>query len=224
MIIIRILLLVMIVLLLAILTLGLLLGLPIGLGWVLNRFLPFSWFEASLLSMIAILSGGTLWFKLLQAIFFSDVDIGDMEYEYEDEDEIPPDRFWESEDEATWENWFRYLLANAVYEDMLVEPGWIGSMDRRRQQELSIRLADAAMAVLKRKAASAKRLRLTSKALERELERAGQQPYEDELLNLTLNAVNAELVTLGATMQKVARRRMWNKNANVIDVYQHATE
>lgn len=212
MIVIRILLMILIVLLLIALTLGLLLGPPIGLGWVLARFLPFSWFEASLLSMIAILAGGLMWFKLLRVFFSTDIE---SDYEdYEDEDEIPPDRFWKSEDEATWENWFRYMLANAIYEDVLTTPGWIGNLNRQRQQELAIRLADAALAIVRKKATSAKRLRVTSELLKRELEQAGQQPYEDELLALATAAVNTKLAIMGTTIQKVARRRMWNRKTS----------
>jgi len=88
-------------------------------------------------------------------------------------------------------------------------------MDEGQQQELSIRLADAALGTLKRRARRAKRLRVTRGMLQQQLVNEGQRPYDDELLDLTVAAVNAELVHLEEDLKEVARGRMWDQKADV---------
>jgi hypothetical protein len=195
-----------------IISLAVTLGIPLGLGWILTRFLPFSLFEGTLLSLITLLAIGVFWYR----VFSSTPDFGYEREEDEVEDAgIPQNRFWRSSQERTWQNWFQYVLANGVYEDVADSPGWAGNMDEKQQQELSIRLADAALTALKRRAAQAKQLKLTRGMLKQELVRRGQRPYEDELLDLAVTAVNVELAYLEDDLREVARRRLWDNEADI---------
>jgi len=198
---------------LVVIGLVLILGISLGIGWVLTLFLPFSLFEGALLSMIAGLASGALWYMILFSALAPE--FGGEENEIEDE-AIPESRFWQTSGQRTWKNLFRYVLANSIYEDVVESRDWIGDMDEGQQQELSIRLADAALGALKRRARQAKRLRVTRGVLRQQLVNEGQRPYEDELLDLAVAAVNAELVYLEEDLKEVARGRMWDQKADVL--------
>ena len=107
------------------------------------------------------------------------------------------------------------MLADSIYEDVVESRGWMGGMDERQQQEQSIQLADAALGVLKRRARQAKGLRVTRRMLRQELVKAGRGPYEDELLDVAVAAVNVELVHLEEELREVARGQMWDEPAEV---------
>ncbi len=202
---------VILVVVLVVISLAFILGISLGVGWVLTLFSPFSLFEGTLLSMIAILASGVVWYTIFRSV-------PTLEFEEEngfEEDEISERRFWRTSGERTWENWFRYVLANAIYEDLVESPRWMGGMGERQQQELSIRLADAALGVLKTRTSRAERLRVTRGMLRQQLVKGGQRPYEDELLDLAVAAVNVELVHLEEDLREVARGQMWDVEAEV---------
>jgi len=206
---------ILIILILAV-SLALILGLCIGLGWVLTLITPFTLFEGSLLGMIAGLAVGLIWFRLLRALppFEPDREnnmLGDDEYD--EEPEIPESRFWRKSEERTWESWFRYILANAIYEDVWVAGGWIGNLDERQQMDLSIRLATASLEALKKRAAQTRKLRLTPEMLRQQLVKEGQRPYEDDVLDLAVTSVNIELTYLEDDLREVARNRLWDRPA-----------
>jgi hypothetical protein len=158
---------VMIVLLL--ISFALVMGIALGVGWVLTRFLPFSLFEATLLGMIAALVTYTIWRNILRSA--PDFRLNEDEKEPEpDLDEIPLSRFCTTDADSTWENWFRYVIANTIYEDFLDSPGRIAQMNDRQLQELSIRLMDAAIAALKRKSPRTRRLRVTTSWTQRSVQ------------------------------------------------------
>jgi hypothetical protein len=206
------------IILIVVVSLALILGLSIGLGWVLTLITPFTLFEGSLLGMIAVLAVGLIWFRLLRALppFEPDREnnmLGDDEDEYDEEPEIPESRFWRKPEERTWENWFRYILANAIYEDVWGAGGWIGNLDERQQEDLSIRLATTALEALKKRAAQTRKLRLTPEMLRQQLVKEGQRPYDDDVLDLTVASVNIELIYLQDDLREVARNRLWDRSA-----------
>jgi len=198
---------------LAVISLVLILGISLGIGWVLTLILPFSLFEGMLLSMIAVLANGVLWYVIYG---LPPIDALEGEENELADGAIPESRFWQTSEERTWENLFRYVLANSIYEAVVESWDWIGDMDEGQQQELSIRLADAALGALKRRARQAKRLRVTRGVLRQQLVNEGQRPYDDELLDLTVAVVNAELVPLEEDLREVARGRMWDEKADVL--------
>ena len=198
---------VILMVLLVVISLAFILGISLGVGWVLTLLLPFSLFEGTLLGMIAVLASGMVWYTVFRSVPV-------LEFE-EEEDGISESRFWQTSGERTWENWFRYVLADSIYEDVVESRGWMGGMDERQQQEQSIQLADAALGVLKRRARQAKGLRVTRRMLRQELVKAGRGPYEDELLDVAVAAVNVELVHLEEELREVARGQMWDEPAEV---------
>jgi hypothetical protein len=203
---------VMIVLLL--ISFALVMGIALGVGWVLTRFLPFSLFEATLLGMIAALVTYTIWRNILRSA--PDFRLNEDEKEPEpDLDEIPLSRFCTTDADSTWENWFRYVIANTIYEDFLDSPGRIAQMNDRQLQELSIRLMDAAIAALKRKSPRTRRLRVTSGMLKHEMTEMGQQPYDDDILDTAVSAINDELVSSQEELRKVIREKLWDEPMDV---------
>lgn len=207
------------IILVVVISLALILGVSVGLGWVLTLITPFTLFEGSLLSMIAILAVGLVWFRIIRAISPLEFDrensmMGDDDEDEDDEElEISESRFWRKREERTWENWFRYILANAIYEDMWEAGGWIGNLDERQQENLAIRLATTTLEALKKRAAQAQKLRLTPEMLRQQLVKEGQRPYDDEVLDLTVTSVNIELTYLEHDLREVARDRLWDKPA-----------
>jgi len=187
-------------------------GIALGVGWVLTRFLPFTLFEATLVGMVAALVTWTLWRSILSPA----PDFGYREAEEEEEaeadyDEIPLSRFCRTDADRTWENWFRYTIANTVYEDFLDSPGQIARMNERQLQELSIRLTDAAIAALKTKSPGTKRLRVTKGMLKHEMTKMGQQPYDDDILDTAVRAINDELISSQEELIEVIRNKLWDE-------------
>ena len=189
---------------------ALVLGVALGVGWILTLFLPFSLFEATLLGMIAAIVICTVWYNILRSVEPFGFNEEYEEPELEDPDEIPPARFYKTDADRTWENWFRYILANVTYEDFL-DLGWTARMNDRQLQELSIRLTDVAIAALKGKSSRTKRLRVSKGMLKNEMTKMGQQPYDDDILDIAINAINDELGTLQEELRDVIRGKLWNE-------------
>jgi hypothetical protein len=203
---------VILIIVLIVISFALVFGIALGLGWVLTRFLPFSLFEATLLSMIAALVTWTIWRNILSSV----QDSGFEEEETEpDLNEIPLSRFCKTDADRTWENLFRYEIANTVYEDFLDSPGRTGQMNERQLQELSIRLTDAAIAALKTKSPRTKRLRVSTGMLKHEMTKMGQQPYDDDILDTAVSAINDELIASQEELREVIRRKSWDEPADI---------
>jgi len=203
------------IIVLLVISFALVIGVALGVGWILTLFLPFSLFEATLLVMIAALVIWTIWRNILRSAdtfnFYED----EEETEEPDLNEIPMSRFCRTDADRTWENWFRYLIANTVYEDFLDSPGLIPQMNERQLQELSIRLADAAIAALKRKSPRTKRLRVTRGMLKHEIIGMGQQPYDDDILDTAVSAIEVELISSQEELREVVRGKLWDEPADV---------
>ena len=197
---------------LIIISLALVLGIFLLIGWLLTLFLPFSLFEGALLSMIAGLVTGILWHTLLR----SGISGESEEDEYDSEaDEIPGSRFWGTPAERTWENWFRYIIANSVYEDLLNSPHWVEIMSEENLQDLCIGLADAALEILKAKSPRSTRLRVSKGSLKREMVKMGHPSYQDGILNPAVSAVNAVLVPMEGVLRQIVIEQSWDEPAGV---------
>jgi len=203
---------VLLVIALLVISFALVFGVALGVGWILTRFLPFSLFEATLLGMIATMIAWNAWRNILGSVgdFGSDKEKEYEEPELEDTDAIPPSRFYKTDADRTWENWFRYILANTTYEDFL-DLGGFAQMNDRQLQELSIRLTDAAIAGLKIKSPRTKRLGASKGMLKHEMTKMGQQPYDDDILDIAVNAINDELGALQEELRDVIRGRLWDE-------------
>jgi len=203
---------IILVIVLIVISFALVTGIALGVGWILTLFLPFSLFEATLLGMIAAFVTWTIWRTILSPV----QDFGPDEEEPEPEfDEIPLSRFCKMDADRTWENWFRYLIANAIYEGLLDSPGRIGQMNERQLQELSIRLTDAAIAALKAKSPRTRRLRVSTGMLKHEMTKMGQQPYDDDILDTAVSAINTELISSQEELREVIRDKLWDEPADV---------
>ena len=208
-------LLILIIIVLIVISFALVIGVALGVGWILTLFLPLSLFEATLLSMIAAMIMWTVWRNILSSSDTFDFYEEEEEETEPDLDEIPISRFYKTDEDRTWENWFRYILANTTYEDFLDSPGLVPQMNDRQLQELSIRLTDAAIAALKRKSPRTKRLRVTKGMLKHEITRMGQQPYDDDILDTAVSAINDELSASQEELREVIREKSWDEPADM---------
>ena len=206
---------VLIILGLVILLLALVLGIAIGLGWLLTLILPFTLFEGALLVMAASAIIGTVGYNLVRALSDFIPRLSDFEDEDDEEDEyydeIPTSRFFETSAEQTWETWFRYGIANDIYVEFQAAPKRIASMGDRQLQELAIRLADTAVTILKAKTSRAKQLEITKAALQRQMTKTGQRPYDDDILSMAVNAIGESLDDYYEDFIDVIRGRLWNE-------------
>jgi hypothetical protein len=188
------------------------LSISFGIGYILSLFLPFSLFESSLLSIIAIIASGALWYRILQSIFSPTPELAPEGVGFQ---EISPDRFWQTSKERTWQNWLWYVLANSIYE--AVEEVWAEpeDMDELEAQELSIELADVALDIIKRRAVQARTLRITRAMLRREISKEGYPFYEDDLLELAADSMNIPLMSMEEKLREIAREQRWDEEADM---------
>jgi hypothetical protein len=153
-----------------------------------------------------------IWRNILSLVQDSGFDEEETE---PDLNEIPLSRFCRTDADRTWENLFRYEIANTVYAGFLDSPGRIGQMNERQLQELSIRLTDTAIAALKVKSPRTKRLRMTKGMLKHEMTKMGQQPYDDDILDTAVSAINDELIASQEELKEVIRGKSWDEPANI---------
>jgi hypothetical protein len=196
----------------------LILALSLGIGWVLTLFTPLALFEGSLLAIIAVTTALVFWILVMRTkppAYYPEDEEGEWEDEEEwDTDEIPESRFWTDLSGRTWENWFRFLLANSIYEDLQTDPE--GFEAGKEGQELAIRLAEVALALLKKKSPRTRNWQLTAGDLKRELDEAGQRAYEDDLLVVAAIAVNFEVGYLVSQLRRVIREDSWDEPAELV--------
>lgn len=194
---------------------ALVVGVSLGIGWVLTRILPFSLFEGTMVGMVAAVITFALWRRILGILSQILGIVPPWEIVEEEEGEIPASRFWESRAERTWENWFRYVFANAVREGLIEELEWGDDTSEGAMQVLSIRLADAAVAGLKAKSSRTKRLRVTAGTLRHELAQMGGPDYPDKVLETAAEAVTSQLTYWEDEIREVIRGKLWDKAAEV---------
>jgi hypothetical protein len=130
---------------------------------------------------------------------------------------IAKSRFYQQEQERTWESWLREELANDIYIEFQDAPDTVDTLSDPQTQEMAIRLADAAINILKRRTSRARRLAVTLADFQRELQRIGQRAYNDEMLNMVLLATNMNLHYYANILKNVIYNRRWNEPATLPD-------
>lgn len=188
------------------------LGLGIGVGWLLTLILPFSLFEGSVLGVIAVSIAGAIVWRL----FRSAPDFSDDDFDLDELDDLPidiihPSRFIEDDQDRTWENGFRYLFANDIYRDLMMFDEYAAHMSDMQKQELAIRLADVMVAILRAKPRSTKRLRITQEQVKRKMIKMGMRPYDDDILDLALDAIDDNLAIFQEQIVSIIRTRSWDQ-------------
>ena len=212
-------------------------GVALLFGGLLKLFLPFTLFEATILStFFAAIT--FYWFgRMLTAIappeFWKQPVIeplGDEEeHNYQT---IAKSRFYQQAEDRTWEAWLRAELANDIYVEFQDAPDAVTHLNDPQAQDLAIRLADAAISILKRRTNRARRMAVTLADFQRELQRIGQRAYNDEMLHLVLAATNMNLHYYANILKNVIYNRAWNEPATIPEenerppyqVEKHATD
>lgn len=175
-----------------------LLAWAIFLGWLLTKIggLDFNLFEGSLLALIASITVGVIAYRIANARVPSFSEDEEDEEEFEDEDEdypIPFGRFAKTEEEKTYEAWYRYEVANGIFGEIRDAPQVGSVMGEPQIQELAVRLADISVAALKRKQRYGAAVSVTIKAMQAEMEKMEQRPYDEDILRAAVRAINEEL-------------------------------
>lgn len=183
----------------------------LGFGWLLTRVISdFSLFEASLLTLIALVFVLYIAYHLLRLPVVTNLE----EIEDDEEDEelypIPIERFHKSNQPEIVEDSFRYEIANAIYRTLAKSPKARGSMSDSQLKELSIRLIDIAVAILKRRPRNIQRVHVSAAALRHEMERIEQKPYDDTILEEAAAAINEELEA-NNELADVIRHKNWKE-------------
>jgi len=188
------------------------LGFAVGTGWLMTLFLPFTLFEASLLALIASIVVGSSWYYLLGSVLGLGGEIADETYEDYDNDfdQIPPNRFFKSNTDRTWEAWLRHHLANSIYYEFQESPQPVAPMGKKQIQELAIRLADMSVDILKAKSVRAKRLNVSAATLKKQMGKIGQRPYDDDILGIAAIAINTEVSYHYEELLRVVHTKLWN--------------
>jgi hypothetical protein len=108
-------------------------------------------------------------------------------------------------------NWFRYILANSVYEDLPDSSRGLSVEQKEQAQECFIRLTDAALDRLKTRSPRTRRLRVSKGMLKQQLGKMGHQSCDDEILDAAVAAMNADLRYLDAPLRTAIRKRLWDE-------------
>lgn len=203
----------------SILTAGLLFSFELlwvwGVGWLLSLFLPLTLFQAGWLVWGASTILGYMLFAGMEDMRQSlgREDGGELD---EDEFPIPRERFTGGADEETGEILFCYMIANNIFlhidRDAHVKRG----MDDMQVQELSVRLADAAVRVLKKKPKRTRRFRVTAVSMSRELIAMGQRPYDTDILEIAVEAINEQL-EIDDLLEQIVQSRLWQAHIFAVD-------
>lgn len=201
------------------------LALSIGLGWLVTQVLPLSLFEGSLLSVIAI---GISLFILERLLTPSRRDNDDNDDDDDNEDfdnlfhewlenefEIPQTRFYKTETEKTWEAWIRFEIANSIYQELGDAPYSIVRMGEKGLQELAIRLAEIGVNVIREKSPRSKSVKVTVAALRRWMTKKNQRPYDDDILKISVKAINDEL-DYEETLE-IIQSQLWDEPCELFD-------
>ena len=202
---------ILIFLLIGTLAISLLVFWSAGLSWLLIKLLPLTLFEGALLILLATIFVLYVAVKLLSDIPRPDSNGLPPTISLSDDDAIPDDRFWQSADEKTNEAWFRYAIANELYED-ISDMELDLTLGKAQQKELAIRLTDIVVAVLKvrnyRK--NARRVAITLPQLKEQMEKLGQRPYDDDILETAVSTVNIRL-SYDEELVDIVINKTWNE-------------
>ena len=165
-----------------------------GLSWLLIKLLPFTLFEGALLIMLATIF---ILYTVIKVLAdppqraTDDFPLGTAPHQ---KDMISEDRFWKDADEKTNEAWFRYTIANMLYAE-ISDLELDLTLGKAQQKELAIRLTDIVVAMLKARKyrRGARRVAITLPQLKDQMEKMGQRPYDEDILETTVAAINMHL-------------------------------
>lgn len=198
------------------------LGGTLGLGWLLTLFLPFSLFEATLLSLFATVIVATIWRPLIR--LFADMDFDNLQKnilkkkqaksDTSEADRIPATKFYQKEEDQNWENWLRYEFANDIYAEFQDAPQRVTPMNKSQLQSLAIRLADVSLAILKAKTTRAKNLNINRATLKQQFAEMGQQPYDDDILDMATTAINDNIDYYYDDLLEVIQQKNWEATSD----------
>lgn len=197
-----------------------LIGWSAGVGWIVTRFLPFTLFEATLLGMIASI----FVFFFIPRILSIFIDEGKQGFSEEEsngspyaaalpaEEGISPDRFVQSEEDETDEAWFRYQIANDIYDDLLAKLDLDATMGETQVKALAVRLVDVVTTAFKSrpKKPGHQRVTITVAQLKKQMDKMDLRPYDDDILTTTANAVN-ERLAYDDELADIVRRKTWRQ-------------
>lgn len=186
---------VLVLLLVGLVGLAILLGWSVGLGWVLIQLLPFTLFEASLLIMAGTAVIGFVEWRILS------IRAPDSPWADEDEDDDTDDddypirevRFLEDAPGKTGETVFRYQMANDLFLYFRDNPRIRGQLGEKQLEELVIRLTDILVVIWKSKKFHGQRVSVTTEAMRKQMEKMGQRPYDEDILQSAVSCANLRL-------------------------------
>ena len=183
------------------------LGWSIGIGWLLTLFLPFTWFEASLLVMVASIAISALGVRLLMTVP-APSPLTDTDELYEPP--ISTERFYPSSGRVTFEAWFRFEMANDIYWELTDTPSIVNSMDEQETKELAIRLTDIAANLLKNRTSNAYRIKVSKNQLMQQMKKMQLRPYDDDILQAAAEAITLRLSD-DEMMAEMVREKSWDE-------------
>ncbi len=106
---------------------------------------------------------------------------------------IPHTRFYAIEADKTWEGWFRFELANRLYDALAAAPRLTGRLDKSQRQELAIRLTDSGIALLKAKTGRGRQVSTHLADWRAQMANQGLKPYDEALLRLAMTTLHNTL-------------------------------
>ena len=183
------------------------LGWSIGIGWLLTLFLPFTWFEVSLLVMVASIAISALGVRLLMTVP-APSPLTDTDELYEPP--ISTERFYPSSGRVTFEAWFRFEMANDIYWELTDTPSIVNSMDEQETKELAIRLTDIAANLLKNRTSNAYRIKVSKNQLMQQMKKMQLRPYDDDILQAAAEAITLRLSD-DEMMAEMVREKSWDE-------------
>ena len=202
----------LIILLLILAGMALVLVWSIGLGWLLSHLLPFSLFEGSLLAMVASVIVGYVASRILDSLELPLLEPEPREPWVDlPSYAIPHTRFYSSETDKTWEAWFRFEVANRLYDALAASPRVTGRLDKSQRQELAVRLADVGIALLKAKTGRGRQVRTRLSAWQAHMADQGLKPYDEALLRLAMTTLHTTLAV--PLFERVVRAKLWDQPA-----------
>ncbi len=113
----------------------------------------------------------------------------------------------------TWEGWFRFELANRLYDALVAVPRLTGRLDKTQRQELAIRLTDIGIALLKAKTGRGRQVRTRLADWQAQMTKQGLKPYDEALLRLAMTTLHHTLAT--PLFEHVVRAKLWDQPAHL---------
>lgn len=212
---------VLILLVAFVLTFGIVSAIAFGLGYLLRWAVPLlSLFESTLLGTVLGVIALYVLVYIARGLLPEELIAGQRGGrwpvdETQEHQTIPPERFFKESGERTWEAWLHAELSNDIYAEFQDTPNSVSNLNATQVQELSIRLAEAGMNLIKRKTGRARRLAVSIHDIRRELERMGQRAYDDEILMMALAAINMNLNFFSDPLRDVIRNQRWEQLAEI---------